>query len=151
METPLEKSWIRPWNLARKNCKIIFLQDLIKILQEYYLTNFSYKILARFLYPARKASFLVQDLQDLVQNLANLARIILARFGYFLQDSFYWEKSLPSVYFVAHLINHLSTVSIGSLYSTLKVVIKPLDINQKRLPFKTTKVSTNEINLMAMP
>ena len=27
-------------------------------------------------------------------------------------------KSLPSVYFVAHLINHLSTVSIGSLYES---------------------------------
>ena len=46
---------------------------------------------------------------------------------------FYGEikKSLPSVYFVAHLVNYLSTVSIGSLYSTLKVVTKPLDINQK--------------------
>ena len=38
-------------------------------------------------------------------------------------------KSLPSVYFVAHLINQLSTVSIDSLYSTLKVVMKLLDIN----------------------
>ena len=60
-------------------------------------------------------------------------------------------KSLPSVYYVAHLINHLSTVSIGSLYSTLKVVAKPLDINQKRLPFKTMKVSTNKNNLMTIP
>ena len=51
-------------------------------------------ILARFLqdssYLARKASFLVQDLQDLVQGLASFARKILARFGYFLQDGFYW-------------------------------------------------------------
>ena len=38
-------------------------------------------------------------------------------------------KSLLSVYFIAQLINHLSTVSIDSSYSTLKVVTKPLDIN----------------------
>ena len=49
------------------------------------------------------------------------------------------SKSLPSVYFVAHLINHLSTVSIGSLYSTLKVVTKPLDINQKKAAFQDNK------------
>ena len=48
-------------------------------------------------------------------------------------------KSLPSVYFVAHLNNHLSTVSIGSLYSTLKVVTKPLGINQKKTIFKDNK------------
>ena len=38
-------------------------------------------------------------------------------------------KSLPSVYFVASLINHLLTVSIDSLYSTLKVITKHFDIN----------------------
>ena len=46
------------------------------------------------------------------------------------------SKSLPSVYFVVSLINHLLTVSIGSLYSTLKVVTKPLDINQKKTTFQ---------------
>ena len=40
---------------------------------------------------ARKASFLVQDLQNLVQDLASLARKMLARFVDFLQDGFYWE------------------------------------------------------------
>ena len=30
-------------------------------------------------------------MQDLVQDLASLARKILARFAYFLQDGFYWE------------------------------------------------------------
>ena len=45
-------------------------------------------------------------------------------------------KSLPSVYFVAQLINRLSTVSIDSLYSTLKVVTELLDKNKKRLSFK---------------
>ena len=43
-------------NLARKNCKIFFLQDLIKILQENYLTN-SCKILARF-FTSYKKSFI---------------------------------------------------------------------------------------------
>ena len=36
----------------------------------------------------KKASFLVQGLQDLVQDLASLARKILGGFGYFLQDVF---------------------------------------------------------------
>ena len=49
------------------------------------------------------------------------------------------SKSLPSVYFVVSLINHLSTVSIGSLYSTLKVVTKPLDINQKKTASQDNK------------
>ena len=39
------------------------------------------------------------------------------------------SKSLPSVYFVVSLINHLPTVSITSLYSTVKVATKPLNIN----------------------
>ena len=59
--------------------------------------------------------------------------------------------SLLSVYFVVSLINHLSTVSIGSLYSTLKVVTKPLDINQKKIAFKTVNVSADKINLMGIP
>ena len=59
------------------------------------------------------------------------------------------SKSLPSVYFVVSLINHLSTVSIGSLYSTLKVVTKPLDINQKKIAFQDD-ISANKINLMCI-
>ena len=54
------------------------------------------------------------------------------------------SKSLPSVYFVARLINHLSTVSIDSLQSTLKV---PFDNTQKNLPFKTIKVNASKNNL----
>ena len=49
------------------------------------------------------------------------------------------SKSLPSAYFVISLINHLSTVYIGSLYSSLKVVMKPLDINQKKTAFQDNK------------
>ena len=44
----------------------IFLQVLARSVQDFSIL-------------ARKASFLVQDLQDLVQNLARLARKILAR------------------------------------------------------------------------
>ena len=50
-------------NLARKNCKINFLQDMIKILQEIIIAIFLVRFLQDFSYPARKASFLVQDLQ----------------------------------------------------------------------------------------
>ena len=53
-------------HLARKNCKI---------------RSFLARFLQDFLYLARKASILVRD-------LASLARKILARFGYFLQDGF---------------------------------------------------------------
>ena len=49
------------------------------------------------------------------------------------------SKSLRSFYFVVSLINHLSTVSIGSLYNILKVITKPLDINQKKTAFQDNK------------
>ena len=55
-------------------------------------------------------------------------------------------KSLPSVYFAAHLINHLSSVYLDSLYSILKVVMKPFDINQKRAAFQNNKFNTNKTN-----
>ena len=58
------------------------------------------------------------------------------------------SDSLPSVYCVSCLINHLLTVSKDSLYGTLKVVTKPFDKNKKRLPSNTVKVSINKINLM---
>ena len=69
-------------NLARKNCKITrFDQNLARKLScKFFLQDFTYL--------ARKASFLVQDLQDLVQDLASLERKNLTRFGYFLQDGF---------------------------------------------------------------
>ena len=94
-------------NLASLAMKL-FLQDmqnLARILQEKFARSFSCKILTKYckkiilqFFLARKASLLVQDwqvlvqdLQDLVQELASHARKILARFGYFLQDGFYWE------------------------------------------------------------
>ena len=49
------------------------------------------------------------------------------------------SKLLPSIYFVTCLINHLSTVSIDALYSTLKVVIKPFDTNQRMAVFQDNK------------
>ena len=48
-------------------------------------------------------------------------------------------KPLPSLYFVARLINYPSTVSIDSFYSTLKVVTKPFDINLRKAAFQDNK------------
>ena len=59
-------------NLARKNFKIIFLQDLIKILQENYLAFYLAIFLQDFLYLARKASFLAQDLQGMCTILSKI-------------------------------------------------------------------------------
>ena len=71
-------------NLARKICKIMFLQDFVQILQENYLTMFSCKILARLFISCKKRFIfcvrLARYVQDLVQDLASLARKILARF-----------------------------------------------------------------------
>ena len=52
-------------------------------------------------------------------------------------------KVLPSHYFVADLINHLSTVSTDCLHSTLKVEIKPVDIKQEKAALKT--ISANKV------
>ena len=48
-------------------------------------------------------------------------------------------KLLPSVYFLAHLINHLLAVSVDSLYSTLKLIKKQFNINQKKAAFQDNK------------
>ena len=79
--------------LARKNCKIIFLQDMIKILQENYLAIFSCKVL-------QDQCKIFQFLQEKLHFSASLARFnarscksarkILARLAHFLQDGFYW-------------------------------------------------------------
>ena len=83
-------------DLVRKNCKIIFLQDMIKILQENNLVAIAIAIflaisLQDYLFFARKALRLwcktckiATYVKDLMQDLASLARIILARFV--LQD-----------------------------------------------------------------
>ena len=73
--------------LARKNCKIICLQDFNHILQENYLAVSSCKISARF-FDSCKKSFIFSA------SLARFnARKILARLAYFLQDGFYWDLS----------------------------------------------------------
>ena len=56
----------------------------------------------------------MQDLQDLVQDLASLARKILARLGYFLQDRFYWVIALV---LYKHVIRRL-TNGITVMYIT---------------------------------
>ena len=71
-------------NLARKTCKIIFLQDYDQILHENYLT----------ISLARKASFLVQDMQDLVQDLAMKSyKKNTCKIWIFLARRFYWERN----------------------------------------------------------
>ena len=49
------------------------------------------------MFSARHARYVL----DLVQDLASLARKILARFAYFLQDRFYWDRKamLEEVYY----------------------------------------------------
>ena len=65
--------------LARYKNLVMILQEKIKIVS---LQDF----LSCFIFSTRLARYV----QDLVQHLANLARKILARFAYFLQDDFYW-------------------------------------------------------------
>ena len=72
---------VRYKNLARKIARYFSCKILIKSCKKIILQV----LLERFLYLAIKASLLVQDLEDLVQDLT---RKILARFAYFLQDSF---------------------------------------------------------------
>ena len=74
---------------TEKSCSDLQDFNHIKIILQFFL-----QVLARsvqhFSIFARKAPFLVQVLQDFMQDLASLARKILARLAYFLQDGFYW-------------------------------------------------------------
>ena len=84
--------YIKSCNLARilqEKCKVIFLQDLIKLLQENYLANFSFKTLARFFISCKKSFIFSARLARFSARSCSLARRILARFGYLLQDGFY--------------------------------------------------------------
>ena len=56
-------------------------------------------------------------------------------------------KSLPPMYFVVSLINHLLTVFIDSLYSTLKMVTKPFDIYQKKATFQDNADKINSMGI----
>ena len=100
-----------------------FLQDLIKVLQENYLKIFLARFLQDPLYLARKATFLVQDLQDLMKDFASLARKLLARLEYFLQDGFYWEVLVNCTQFKVHFINpvyiHAQTPDLVHIYTVI--------------------------------
>ena len=73
-------------NLARKFCKIVFLQEFDHILQENYLTNFSCKFLARFfvsckksfIFSARLARFSARSCKSCKKNTCKIC-IFLAR------------------------------------------------------------------------
>ena len=83
--------------MSQESCKKIlqdnFLATFDQILQENNLTIFSCKNFVsckkRFIFSAKLARFV----QDFVQDLVSLARKILARFAYFLQDGFYLVAS----------------------------------------------------------
>ena len=107
------RAGLRPACAWFKNCKI-WLKFCKKIILQFFL-----QVLARSVQNvsilARKASFLMQILQDLMQDLASLARKILARLAYFLQDGFYWvsirqRASVTKVGVVdvdVHVLSHL--------------------------------------------
>ena len=61
-----------------------------------YLAVFLARSVQDFLLLTRIASFLVQDLQDLMHDLVSLAREIIARLVYFLQDGFYWVATVSN-------------------------------------------------------
>ena len=61
---------------------VLFILTIINYYARKLSYNFPCKILARFFVSCKKSFILVQD-------LASLARTILARFAYFLQDRFY--------------------------------------------------------------
>ena len=66
---------------------------MIAILQVNYLANFSCKFLQdqyKIFQFLQKTSFLVQDLQHLMQDLAILVRKIFCNTCIILQDDFYW-------------------------------------------------------------
>ena len=75
-------------NLARKICKIIFLQDFDQILQENYLTIFSCKILARFfisckksfIFSARLARFSARSCKSCKKNTCKIYIFLARRF-----------------------------------------------------------------------
>ena len=73
---------------CKKKCKTIFLQECDQILQENYLKFFSFKTFYILQENLQFSAKLVRYVQDLVQDLASVARKILIRLAYFLQDSF---------------------------------------------------------------
>ena len=75
---------------CKKNLQDNFLARFDRNLAKNYLANFTCKILARNFISCKKSFIfsvrLARHVQDLVQDLAGLARKMLARFTYFLQD-----------------------------------------------------------------
>ena len=74
----------------------MFLQDCDQTLQEN-CYNFLARLLQDFYLAGKTLSFsagLARYVQDLMQDLASLAGIILSKFAYLLQGHFYWELSI---------------------------------------------------------
>ena len=79
----------------------------------------------------QEISFLVQDLQDsyiqdLMQDIANLARKIFARLAYSLQDGFYWKGILMVIFSCYYKI---------SIYKSLILSIAVIVIDYSKLQY----------------
>ena len=85
------KLFLQDIKSCKKNFKILFLQHFDQILQDNHLIIFCCKILARFCISCKKSYIFSARFARYVQDLMqDLARKILVRFAYFLQDGFYW-------------------------------------------------------------
>ena len=56
-----------------------------------------------------------------------------------LQEMAVSSTAIPSLFFVIGLVDGLSTVSIDSLYSTIKAVTRELETKHKKAAFKGDK------------
>ena len=77
---------------------MIFLQDFDQILQENYLTFFLESFLQDVLYLARKASFLVENLQDMCKIYCKILQVLQEKY---LQDLHISCKTV----FTGHILN----------------------------------------------
>ena len=69
-------------DFASKICKIIFAR---------FRSNLARKLSCKIVKTCKKSFIFSARLARFSEDLASLARKILARFGYFLQDGFHWE------------------------------------------------------------
>ena len=91
-------------NLARKNCKIIFLQDLIKILQENYLANFSCKVLARFFISYKKSFIFSAKLARFSARSCNSCKKNTCKIWIFLARRFLPSKDLIAMHTILFML-----------------------------------------------
>ena len=84
--------------LQLKIVRYNFLARFDQNIAKKYLTILSYKRLARIFISLQESARLTKYEQHLILNFVSLARKILARLSYFLQNSFYWEAIGGHIY-----------------------------------------------------